>query len=60
MARRLAKRHGLDLTSLVGSGPGGSVVKRDIEAALAGGGGPGGAARGSGPARGPRGARGGA
>jgi len=40
LARRLARRHGLDLASLSGTGPGGSVVKRDIEAALAEGGAP--------------------
>ncbi len=33
LARRLAEDAGLDLRSLQGSGPGGRVVKRDIEAA---------------------------
>jgi pimeloyl-ACP methyl ester carboxylesterase len=35
LARRLAARHGLDILRLAGTGPNGSVVKRDIEAALA-------------------------
>ena len=34
LARRLAKEHGLDLSTLSGSGPNGRIVKRDIEAAL--------------------------
>ncbi len=38
LARRLAKESGIDLTALVGSGPHGRVVKKDIEAAVAGGG----------------------
>lgn len=33
LARRLAAERGLDLTSVSGSGPGGRIVKRDIEAA---------------------------
>jgi len=37
LARRLAKEAGLDLARLTGSGPRGRIVKRDIEAALAGG-----------------------
>jgi pyruvate dehydrogenase E2 component (dihydrolipoamide acetyltransferase) len=36
LARRLAKEAGLDLAQLAGSGPRGRIVKRDIEAALAG------------------------
>ncbi|MGQ0539461.1 MAG: dihydrolipoamide acetyltransferase family protein [Gemmatimonadaceae bacterium] len=35
LARRLAAERGLDLRSLQGSGPGGRIVKRDIEAAVA-------------------------
>ncbi|EJK84807.1 pyruvate dehydrogenase complex dihydrolipoamide acetyltransferase [Rhizobium rhizogenes] len=38
LARRLAKDAGIDLTALVGSGPHGRVIKKDIEAAAAGGG----------------------
>ncbi|NTG48509.1 pyruvate dehydrogenase complex dihydrolipoamide acetyltransferase [Agrobacterium rhizogenes] len=38
LARRLAKDAGIDLTALVGSGPRGRVIKKDIEAAAAGGG----------------------
>ena len=37
LARRLADEMGVDLTSVQGSGPGGRVVKRDIEAAKASG-----------------------
>ena len=33
LARRLAKERGLDLGQLQGSGPGGRIIKRDIEAA---------------------------
>lgn len=33
LARRLARERGLDTGSLVGSGPGGRIVRRDIEAA---------------------------
>lgn len=35
LARRLASEQGIELASLSGSGPGGRIVKRDIEAALA-------------------------
>ena len=38
LARRLASQNGLDLSAIAGSGPNGRVVKRDIEAAIAGGG----------------------
>jgi len=38
LARRLARESGLDLGAIPGSGPGGRVIKRDIEAAMAGGG----------------------
>ncbi|HET7550949.1 MAG TPA: dihydrolipoamide acetyltransferase family protein [Gemmatimonadaceae bacterium] len=37
LARRLASETGLDLQRLAGSGPGGRIVKRDIEAAIAAG-----------------------
>lgn len=35
LARRLAEEMGVDLANVQGSGPGGRVVKRDIEAAIA-------------------------
>jgi pyruvate dehydrogenase E2 component (dihydrolipoamide acetyltransferase) len=35
IARRLAREHGISLASILGSGPGGRIVKRDVEAALA-------------------------
>ncbi|WP_356948779.1 dihydrolipoamide acetyltransferase family protein [Actinomadura geliboluensis] len=38
MARRLARDHGIDLASLSGSGPGGRIVRADIEAAIRSGG----------------------
>ncbi|MGI9400721.1 MAG: pyruvate dehydrogenase complex dihydrolipoamide acetyltransferase [Rhizobiaceae bacterium] len=38
LARRLAKEAGLDISKIAGSGPKGRVVKRDVEAAVAGGG----------------------
>ena len=38
LARRLAHERGLNLDGVRGSGPGGRIVKRDIEAAVAGGG----------------------
>ncbi|HEU5028615.1 MAG TPA: dihydrolipoamide acetyltransferase family protein [Spirillospora sp.] len=34
LARRLARDHGLDLAALTGSGPGGRIVRADIEAAI--------------------------
>ena len=37
LARRLAEEGGVDLSAVSGSGPGGRIVKRDIEAALEGG-----------------------
>jgi pyruvate dehydrogenase E2 component (dihydrolipoamide acetyltransferase) len=37
LAKRLADERGLDLGSISGSGPGGRIIKRDIEAALAAG-----------------------
>jgi pyruvate dehydrogenase E2 component (dihydrolipoamide acetyltransferase) len=38
LARRIASEQGLDLGGVQGSGPGGRIIKRDIEAAIAGGG----------------------
>ncbi len=38
LARRLARDSGLDLAAMAGSGPGGRIIKRDIEAAMASGG----------------------
>ncbi len=35
VARRLAQQHGIDLGALRGSGPGGRIVKRDVEGAMA-------------------------
>ncbi len=35
LARRIARERGLDLTQLRGTGPGGRIVRRDVEAALA-------------------------
>ena len=37
LARRMAEKAGLDLASATGSGPHNRIVKRDVEAALAGG-----------------------
>ena len=37
LARRIAKDAGLDIAAINGSGPHGRVVKRDVEAAIAGG-----------------------
>ncbi len=37
VARRMARELGLDLAGLAGSGPGGRIVKADVEAAAAGG-----------------------
>ena len=37
IAARMAAENGIDLKSLTGSGPQGRIIKRDIEAALAGG-----------------------
>ncbi|MFI0371145.1 dihydrolipoamide acetyltransferase family protein [Actinomadura sp. 1N219] len=34
LARRLARDHGIDLTALNGSGPGGRIVRADIESAI--------------------------
>jgi pyruvate dehydrogenase E2 component (dihydrolipoamide acetyltransferase) len=38
LARRLAGMHNLDLKAIAGSGPRGRIIKRDVDAALAGGG----------------------
>ncbi|MGN6423285.1 MAG: pyruvate dehydrogenase complex dihydrolipoamide acetyltransferase [Asticcacaulis sp.] len=38
LARRLAGMHNLDLKAITGSGPRGRIIKRDVDAALAGGG----------------------
>jgi pyruvate dehydrogenase E2 component (dihydrolipoamide acetyltransferase) len=38
LARRIASDRGLDINSLQGSGPGGRIIKRDIEAAASAGG----------------------
>ncbi|WP_331374146.1 pyruvate dehydrogenase complex dihydrolipoamide acetyltransferase [Sinorhizobium chiapasense] len=38
LARRLAKEAGIDLSAIAGSGPYGRVVKKDVEAAVVGGG----------------------
>ena len=35
LARRLAREHNIDLTQIKGSGPGGRIIKRDIESLLA-------------------------
>ncbi len=35
LARRIAREHDLDLRTLTGSGPGGRIVEKDVEAALA-------------------------
>src|SRR5918992_4849437 len=37
LARRLARERGLDVQAVQGSGPGGRIIKRDIEAAIAAG-----------------------
>ncbi len=37
LARRMAQDGGVDLSKVKGSGPGGRIVRRDVEAALAGG-----------------------
>jgi pyruvate dehydrogenase E2 component (dihydrolipoyllysine-residue acetyltransferase) len=37
VARRIARERGIDLSTLVGSGPGGRIVKADVEAAPEGG-----------------------
>ncbi|NBQ39544.1 MAG: pyruvate dehydrogenase complex dihydrolipoamide acetyltransferase, partial [Alphaproteobacteria bacterium] len=37
LAKRMAKEAGIDLSSIVGSGPHGRIVERDVKAALSGG-----------------------
>src|SRR5689334_3849036 len=37
VARRIAREQGVDLSTLQGSGPGGRIVKADVEAAVSGG-----------------------
>ncbi len=37
VARRIAREHGVDLSALEGTGPGGRIVKADVEAAASGG-----------------------
>jgi pyruvate dehydrogenase E2 component (dihydrolipoyllysine-residue acetyltransferase) len=37
LVRRMAKEHGIDLSTLAGTGAGGRISKQDIEAAIAGG-----------------------
>src|SRR3712207_7417081 len=39
IAARMAAENGVDLKSVKGSGPGGRIIKRDIEEAMRGGGG---------------------
>jgi pyruvate dehydrogenase E2 component (dihydrolipoamide acetyltransferase) len=41
VARRIAREHGIDLSTLEGTGPGGRIVKADVEAAAAEAGGDG-------------------
>lgn len=36
LVRKIAKEHGIDLASVFGSGPGGRIIKKDIESLLAG------------------------
>ena len=36
VAKKIAAEHGIDLASVAGSGPGGRIVKADVEAAVAG------------------------
>ena len=38
LARRMAKEGGLELSGIAGSGPGGRIIRRDIEGAMANGG----------------------
>jgi pyruvate dehydrogenase E2 component (dihydrolipoamide acetyltransferase) len=39
LARRTAREHGIDLSQVVGTGPGGRIVRADVEAAVASAGG---------------------
>jgi pyruvate dehydrogenase E2 component (dihydrolipoamide acetyltransferase) len=36
LARRIAREHGIDITTLTGSGPGGRIIRQDVEKAAAG------------------------
>jgi pyruvate dehydrogenase E2 component (dihydrolipoamide acetyltransferase) len=56
LVRRIAREHEIDLGGVRGSGPGGRVVKRDVDAMLARGGAPGADGRGrpAAPPSGPR------
>lgn len=38
LARKIASQHGVNLGSLLGSGPGGRIVKKDVQSAIVGGG----------------------
>lgn len=40
VARKIAEEHGINLSALTGSGPDGRVIKRDVQAAIDGGGTP--------------------
>jgi pyruvate dehydrogenase E2 component (dihydrolipoamide acetyltransferase) len=53
LARRMAEQAGIDLSAIRGSGPGGRIVKADIDAARAAGGAPGKAAAAAAPAAAP-------
>jgi pyruvate dehydrogenase E2 component (dihydrolipoamide acetyltransferase) len=44
LAKKIAAQHGVDVGAIAGSGPNGRIVMRDVEAAVAGGDGRGGAA----------------
>ena len=35
LARRIAREHGIDINTITGSGPGGRIVRADVEAAIA-------------------------
>src|SRR4051812_12192145 len=54
LARRMAREKGVELSGVAGSGPGGRIIKRDIEGAMAGGGKPAAASSGAAPAMKPR------
>jgi pyruvate dehydrogenase E2 component (dihydrolipoamide acetyltransferase) len=55
LARRMARESGLELSGVTGSGPGGRIIRRDVEGAMASGGAKAGAAASAAkPARPPR------
>jgi pyruvate dehydrogenase E2 component (dihydrolipoamide acetyltransferase) len=54
LAKTLAAEHGIDLRSVRGSGPGGRIVERDIEALIGGGGNGAGAAQAAAAEAGPQ------